>query len=107
MANEQNLRTPTTEEAREIGRKGGIASAKARAKRKQFKEDLILALEAIKDGKTVQEHGVAAIINKFMAGDMQAFTIVRDTVGEKPTDKVEADVKQETTINIELVDDKD
>lgn len=34
MANEKNLRAPTTEEAREIGRKGGIASGVARRVKK-------------------------------------------------------------------------
>ena len=44
MANEENLRTPSTEEAREIGRKGGIASGKARREkrdRKQMASDLL------------------------------------------------------------------
>ena len=99
-----SLADRTTEERREIARKAGIASGKARAERKKFKEDLIAALEAIKDGKTVQELGVEAIISKFIAGDMQAFTIVRDTIGERPTDKIEADVKNEVNINIELSD---
>ena len=100
-----SLADRTTEEQREIARKGGIASGKVRAERKKFKDDLIAALEAIKDGKTVQELGVAAIIDKFIAGDMQAFTIVRDTIGERPTDKIEADVKNEVNINIELSDE--
>lgn len=38
MANEQNLRVPTSSEARIIGKKGGIASGIARQKRKQFKD---------------------------------------------------------------------
>ena len=38
MANEENLRTPSTEEAREIGRKGGIASGKARKEKKDRKQ---------------------------------------------------------------------
>ena len=108
MANEENLKPfneLTEKEQRELAKKGGIASGKARAKRKKFKDDLIAALEAIKDGKTVQELGVEAIISKFIAGDIQAFTTVRDTVGEKPTDKVKADVKQEMNINIELSDE--
>ena len=95
----------TEEEQRELARKGGIRSGEVRRERKKFKEDLIAALEAIKDGKTVQELGVEAIISKFIAGDMQAFTIVRDTIGEKPTDRVEADVKNEVNINIELSDE--
>lgn len=43
--NEQNLRTPTTEEAREIGRKGGIASGKARLRKKRGRELLRSLLE--------------------------------------------------------------
>lgn len=40
MANEGNLRTPTSSEAREIGRKGGIASGIARKKKSEWKEIL-------------------------------------------------------------------
>lgn len=102
MANNENLRTLTSEEAREIGRKGGIASGKARAERKKFRDDLIAALGAMKDGKTVQTLGIEAIIEKFVAGDMQAFTIVRDTIGEKPTDKIETEVV--STIKVDVVE---
>ena len=47
MANEQNLRVPTSEEAREIGRKGGIASGKARREKKTLAQigDMIGALD--------------------------------------------------------------
>ena len=38
--NLQNLRTPTSEEARKIGRKGGLASAKARKAVKTFKQEM-------------------------------------------------------------------
>ena len=40
MANDgiENLRTPSTEEAREIGRKGGIASGKARREKRDRKQ---------------------------------------------------------------------
>ncbi len=106
--NEENL-IPTSErskdEVREIGRKGGIASGEARRRKKTLKEALIMALELEKGNKTVQEIGVEAILQKFMSGDIQAFTTVRDTIGEKPTDKIEADVKNEVNINIELSDD--
>ncbi len=43
--NEQNLRTPTSSEAREIGRKGGIASGKARLRKKHGRELLRALLE--------------------------------------------------------------
>jgi hypothetical protein len=103
--NEQNLRPFTSdqnrEEARKNGKKGGIASGKARRERRKFREELLLALETIKDGKTIQERGVEAILEKFMNGDIQAFTTVRDTIGEKPIEKIEADVGL-TEIKVEL-----
>lgn len=102
--NEENLipfNKMTEEQQRELARKGGIASQKKRKERKKFKEDLLLALETIKDGKTIQEIGVEAILEKFMNGDIQAFTTIRDTVGEKPIEKIEADVGL-TEIKVEL-----
>lgn len=102
--NEENLipfNKMTEEQQRELARRGGIASQKKRKERKKFKEDLLLALETIKDGKTIQEIGVEAILEKFMNGDIQAFTTVRDTIGEKPIEKIEADVGL-TEIKVEL-----
>ena len=50
MANEKNLRTPTTNEAREIGRKGGIASGQARREKKTIQKILADLLDGqIKD----------------------------------------------------------
>jgi hypothetical protein len=106
--NEENLipqSERTKEEQREIARMGGIASGEARRRKKTFKEALLIALDIEKGDKTVQEIGVEALLQKFMSGDIQAFTTVRDTVGEKPTDKVEAAVNSEVNINIELSDD--
>ena len=40
MANEGNLRVPTSEEAREYGRRGGIASGKARKRKANMKKTL-------------------------------------------------------------------
>ena len=46
----------------------------------------------MEDGDTVQDKGVNALLAKFMSGDLKAFEIVRDTVGEKPTEKQEVKV---------------
>jgi hypothetical protein len=93
MANEQNLKPfseRTEEEQREIRSKGGKASGKARRKRKEFKEAIKVALTVVMDdNKTVQEIGIEALLDKFMKGDLKAFELVRETIGEKPTDKVE------------------
>lgn len=88
MANEQNLKRLTSEEAREIGRKGGKASAKARQKRKTLKEELILLLE---EGDTQAKLSLAVLQNA-LNGDNKAFEIIRDTIGEKPTDKQEVKI---------------
>lgn len=86
--NVNNLRTPTTEEAREIGRKGGLASGETRRKRKTLREELLAMLA---DGNT-QESITAALLEKAMDGDVKAFEVVRDTVGEKPVDRIETNV---------------
>lgn len=97
MANEQNLipqSERTKEEQREIARQGGIASGRARAE----KRDLRRALEALlekeytdKNGKTLT--GTEAITVKLfeqaMKGNIRAFETLRDTVGQKPVEKVE------------------
>ena len=91
----------TEEQQREIARKGGIASQKKAKERKKLKEALLIALDIEKGDKTVQEIGVEALLEKFMSGDIQAFTTVRDTIGEKPVDKVEADVGL-TSIRVDI-----
>jgi hypothetical protein len=96
-----DLRDRTTEEQREIAKKGGIASGKARAARKTLKEELLLLLS---QGNT-QEKISLSLIAQAMEGNVKAFETIRDTVGEKPVDKVEADVGI-TNINVKLDDDE-
>lgn len=89
--NEENLipfNQMTEEQQREIARKGGIASAEARKRRKTLKEELIALLETNDNNNKIS----LAILQKALNGDIQAFTTIRDTIGEKPVDKVEADV---------------
>lgn len=116
MANESNLIPFTSEQSREEakknGRKGGIASGEARRKRKAFKEqiDYFLSLpfpdmtdnngnkikDAFKNFGIEEEeidNQMAMILsmwkNVIKKGDVSAFTALRDTVGEKPSDKIE------------------
>lgn len=80
---------------KDIQSKGGKAGAISKRKRKAFKEALKEALCLVVDdgdGKTVQDKGIEAIMAKFMTGDVKAFEVVRDTIGEKPTDKQEVKV---------------
>lgn len=94
MANEQNLRTPSTEEAREIGRKGGLASAEARKRKKTLKEELLLLLE---DGD-LQQRLSLALIKEALEGNKagsvtKAFEVIRDTIGEKAAEQIDSTVK--------------
>ena len=92
MANEQNLKPVTSKkEARERGRKGGLASGEARRKRKTLKEELLLMLS---DGD-IQEKISLALINEAINGNnagsvTKAFEVIRDTIGERPVEKVQA-----------------
>lgn len=75
----------TTEEARELGRKGGVASVKARAERKLLKEAL---LDLLSEGNNQDEMN-RALFAKALMGDTKAYEVVRDTIGESPTSKHE------------------
>lgn len=58
MSNLDNLRTPTTDEAREIGRKGGLASGAARRKKKACAEIAMRIINAeltVKDRAKLEE----------------------------------------------------
>ena len=96
MPNEKNLRyVRSTSEARELGRKGGIASGESRRERKALRENLLLLLASpMKDeqgkptGKTVQEEILLALVQRAMTGDPRAFELIRDTIGEKPVQAV-------------------
>ena len=105
MANEQNL-IPFTErsksEVRKLNSKGGINSGEARRR----KRDLRLALEALlekdisdKNGNVMTTTEAIALkqIEKALKGDTKAFEVVRDTVGQKPTEKLDVTVNDDST----------
>lgn len=99
MANEKNLipnsqRTPS--ELKAMTSKGGRASGEARREKKLFQNAVLAALQAKGDsGKEILAEIVAAQIKKALEGDTRAFDSLRDTSGEKPTDKVEAQVSSD------------
>lgn len=91
----------TKEEQKEIARKGGIASGESRRARKTLKEELLLLLEQ----DDIQNNISLALIKEAMVGNnsgsvTKAFEVIRDTIGEKPTDKLEANLTQDIEINI-------
>ena len=103
MANEQNLipnskRSPS--ELREMTRKGGIKSGEVRRARKTLKETLLMMLE---EGNT-QDNITLALLQKALNGDTKAYEVIRDTVGEKPTDKIEQSGEGKLDVNIRVIE---
>ena len=87
MAGKENLRPVSSkDEARERGRKGGLASGEARRKRKTLKEELLLMLE----DEEVQKSVTIALINQAQKGNVRAYEMIRDTIEEKPVEKVQS-----------------
>jgi len=88
MANTENLKPLSTEKAREIGKKGGKASVKARRRKKQLKELLEIALsQPHEDGEDNYTAITAALVQEALSGNTKAFEIIRDTLGQKPTEQ--------------------
>ena len=85
MGNFKHFTELSPEEIREMGRKGGIASGKARQERKLLREELAAILA---DGD-VQKRMCTTIVQKALDGDGYSFQLIRDTLGEKVTDKLE------------------
>lgn len=97
MANSENLKPiRSMSEARENGKKGGIKSGEVRRARKTLKEELLLLLE---NGNTQNKISLA-LVKKALKGDIKAFEVLRDTIGEKPTEKHElkGEFKQKATL---------
>lgn len=115
MANEENLKPfnkRSVNEAREMGKKGGKASGRARRKKKTMQELMkaTLSLALKKDGKitdaevesnlpglagqnmSVMQALVLAQVKKGLEGDGNAFDRIMELVGEKVS-------KQEITLN--------
>lgn len=77
--------------AKEASKKG----VEARAERKTFREGLLLLLDVPikdKDGKptekTTQDAVIAGLVKRAISGDVRAAEFIRDTIGEKPIEKV-------------------
>ena len=78
----------TEDKQREIAKKGGKASAKARQERKALKDELLLLLSK---GDTQQKVSLA-LIQQALEGNTKAFEIIRDTIGEKPVDTIQGNL---------------
>ncbi len=86
----------TEEEHREIARKGGIKSGETRRRKKTFKQELEWLLEENETQKNI----TIALIKEALDGNTKAFEVIRDTVGEKPVDKLETEIGNDINIVI-------
>lgn len=94
MANEQNLIPVQSEnEARELGKKGGIASGKARREKKEFRYYAKIVLdELVKDKKSGVEiptryAALKSVLKKILKdGDHNALKTLAQLAGEMPKD---------------------
>ena len=88
----QSKKSP--EERSKIAKMGGIASGEAKRRKKTFRE----AMEAILETEVIDKNGnkidlLTSIstkqIEKANKGDTKAFEVIRDTIGQKPVERVE------------------
>ena len=101
----------TPEQRAECGRKGAQKSIETKRKRKEMRETLDILLKMpLKKGKqynaedikcfadlkgkniTIDQAMMVCLVQKALKGDLGAIGMVRDTVGEKPAEKIDATV---------------
>ena len=98
MAGADNLKVPSSEEARKYGRKGGIASGKARREKADLKKKVnqILEMDVFSPQlkETLEEKGLSAtnqtavvtvLLQKALKGDMRAIELLAKMNGNEGT----------------------
>lgn len=120
MANEENLKghgfdERTASEQRKIAQKGGIVSGQVRRQKKAFRElfeQMLSEGGGTLNGQQVSRKDmVTARAIKMLTSDktkdqdfLRAFEIVRDTIGEKPVEKVVvSEVSQDIIDEVERI----
>ena len=100
----------TGSEQVEIARLGGFASGEAKRARKTIREELeFLLAKQLKNKKgediSTREAISTAMIGQAIKGNVKAFIAIRDTIGEKPTEKTQTELTL-TQALVEFVDGK-
>ena len=110
----------TKEEAREISKKGGIASGEARRRKKTMREALEMLLfhtelnektkqmlkdEGVKNTDDFNHQMVItrSLIAKAESGDVQAYNAICAMIGEKPAEKMELGGSMNTELQIKHI----
>lgn len=111
--------TRTKEEQRQIAIQGGKASGEARRKKKAIREvcETLLSMQAnsglkakinpdieLPEGATVYDVLVASMAQEAIDGNVKAAEFIRDSAGDKPTDKSEITAAVMTDKDRELME---
>lgn len=109
----------STDEARKRGKKGGIASGEARRRKKAMREmaervlaapipvskkaeDQLIQFGFEVNDANVQLMSLLAVARNAAKGDLAALAFLRDTAGERPTDKVDMTSRTEGDFIIKI-----
>ncbi len=119
MANEQNLRVPSSEEARKLGRKGGVASGKARRRKADLKrafntilkadvanENISKQLEALGFEATNEMALAMVMMQKAMKGNVKAFEQIARLVAIDTKDSLDRKEQRERITAIQLENER-
>lgn len=98
----ENLKkgTPFSSDCAEVAREAQKKSVEKRHERKALKDELIALLSA---GKT-QEKISLALIQEALDGNVKAFEVIRDTIGEKPSTDLNLTQFDLSPIKIEVIE---
>ena len=101
-----NIFGANPESDREIQRQGAEALHAVRLQRRTFKEqaDILLARIDKETGNTGIEDITIAMIERALAGDVKAYTALRDTAGEKPTEAIDLNANVITEADKALIE---
>ena len=104
-----NTRFKAGKKQAEIARQGAIASTAVRREKRTMREiaEIILSKDVMtSDGVVTGKYAILAeVIKKALKGDLQAAAFIRDTIGEKPTEKTQTELTL-TQALVEFVDGK-
>ena len=119
MANEQNLKVPSSKEARENGKKGGVASGKSRRKKANLKKafETILQAEVASPNvkKQLEELGfdstnemalAMVMMQKAMKGNVRAFEQISKLTTTDAKDTLDKKEQRERIKRLELENKK-
>ena len=90
------------DEAKRRGAAGGKKSGEARRQKKALRERLALLLETHHGDMETADALALALIEKGLSGDVRAFEVIRDTIGEKPVEKSQQEVTGQVALDVRV-----